>query len=156
MVKDSFGEKLKKLRTSKGWSQSETSEKIGISLRYYQSIEADQKEPGFQILQSIQSAFGFEPLLTRHESAKFITSDEATTQILEITEGLREDQKAMIEEITRLNDEIEFKRQMIQKTFKLPEGLLALLVKASPALLRDVEQFLRSRGLQQDSLRKSK
>lgn len=40
-----FGEKIRALRTERKWSQSETAEKIGVSLRTYQNYEACKMHP---------------------------------------------------------------------------------------------------------------
>lgn len=62
---ETFGEKLKRLRAESGLSQAATAEKIGISLRFYQSLEMDEGEPGFSTIEGILRAYGFPQLLTR-------------------------------------------------------------------------------------------
>lgn len=47
---------LKITRTSKGWSQEETAEKLGISLRHYQRLESGQDTTLSQ-LQTIMTVF---------------------------------------------------------------------------------------------------
>ena len=156
-AREILGFNLRRMRKSCGMTQENLADGAGLSWAMIQQVETGHSWPSPETITKIAKALGVqEGALFEANQTKKTQAEDPTHKILEITEGLRDDQKTMIEEITRLNDELEFQREMMQKTFKLPVGLLGLLVKASPALLRDVEQFLRSRGLQQDSLRKSK
>lgn len=70
MPKWDRADKLIKLRNLKSWTQAEAAEEIGISLRYYQSLESGKQEPGFKNIEKIHKAFGLAPLMTESEIVK--------------------------------------------------------------------------------------
>ncbi len=52
------GKNLAKLRKRRGFTQEKTAEKIGISLKYYQALEAGTKAPTFRTLCKVKGALG--------------------------------------------------------------------------------------------------
>lgn len=53
-----YSEQIKSARKASGLTQKEVAEKAGISLRYYQSIEAGQYWPTYEILLKISRVIG--------------------------------------------------------------------------------------------------
>ncbi len=51
---EKLGKNLVKIRQERGWTQEATAEKIGISLTYYQALEAGIKAPAFMTLRNIR------------------------------------------------------------------------------------------------------
>ena len=50
-----FGERLRKLRTAKGYTQESMAERLGLSLRYYQMLERGEHVGSVDVLISICS-----------------------------------------------------------------------------------------------------
>ncbi len=66
-----FGDKLKKLRADRGWSQAEAGKAIGVSERVYGYYETNERTPSKpEVIQSIMDTFGvsFEFLFTPEEA----------------------------------------------------------------------------------------
>ena len=61
MVKASFGEHLRKARLAKKLTQQEISLRCKMSLRYYQDLEAGNKQPTITTLFRLCSAIGINP-----------------------------------------------------------------------------------------------
>jgi transcriptional regulator with XRE-family HTH domain len=50
------GKNLVKIRQQKGFTQEKTAEKMGISLKYYQMLEAGSRSPTFRTLCKMKRA----------------------------------------------------------------------------------------------------
>ena len=54
-----LGEKIRKLRTARGWSSGELSKESGVSRAYLWQLETDGKgNPSFDVLQKLANALG--------------------------------------------------------------------------------------------------
>lgn len=74
-----FGEKLKKLRLDRGWSQAEAGKAIGVSERVYGYYETNERTPSKpEIIQNIMNTFGvsFEYLFTPEEQFQIEASQK--------------------------------------------------------------------------------
>jgi transcriptional regulator with XRE-family HTH domain len=59
--KEKFGEKVKRLRTAKGFSQKELAEKVGVTREHLTRLETnDQVQPLWQTVQNLAEALGVE------------------------------------------------------------------------------------------------
>jgi transcriptional regulator with XRE-family HTH domain len=50
------GKNLVKIRQQRGFTQEKTAEKMGISLKYYQMLEAGSRSPTFRTLSKMRQA----------------------------------------------------------------------------------------------------
>jgi len=48
-----FGDLLRRIRTDRGFTQQKMAEKIDLSIRQYQNLEANAQLPGYGVLKSI-------------------------------------------------------------------------------------------------------
>lgn len=48
-----FGDLLRRIRTDRGFTQQKMAEKIDLSIRQYQNLEANAQLPGYSVLKSI-------------------------------------------------------------------------------------------------------
>ena len=55
-ARSSFGERLRKQRELKGWSQSDLAENSGLTPAAVSQIEADSRQPSFKTLASLAAA----------------------------------------------------------------------------------------------------
>jgi transcriptional regulator with XRE-family HTH domain len=53
-----FGRRLKKLRHSKGWTQSYMAEHTGIGRAHISNLETGKKEAGLRVLEILADSFG--------------------------------------------------------------------------------------------------
>ena len=60
-----FGQNLSQQRTRIQWTQEKSAERLKISVRYYQSLEAGSRAPSFELLLEIVRVFqcGWDDLL---------------------------------------------------------------------------------------------
>lgn len=61
MVKQVFGEQLRKVRRDKGLTQQEIALRCKMSLRFYQDMEAGNKQPTITTLFKLCEAIGLAP-----------------------------------------------------------------------------------------------
>ncbi len=75
-----FHEKLKVMRTLKGWSQEEMAEKLGCSVSGYAKIERGEIKTNMPKLEKIAEAFGieFEELVNLNEGNVFNLAEHCT------------------------------------------------------------------------------
>lgn len=59
---------LKKARTDAGLTQEQMAEKLGISLRYYQNIEAGDRNGDFEIWDKLEDIIGIHQRILRQTS----------------------------------------------------------------------------------------
>jgi len=74
-----FGDKLKKLRTDRSWSQAEAGKAIGVSERVYGYYETNERTPAKpEVIQSIMDTFGvsFEYLFSPEEAFQIEASQK--------------------------------------------------------------------------------
>ena len=53
-----LGQKVKKLRNQKGWTQDQLSEKLGVSMKHVQFIEGAHRKPSLKLLSKIAKTLG--------------------------------------------------------------------------------------------------
>lgn len=61
-------ENLRSARLAAGMTQQQVAERLGISLRYYQSIESGQFTGGFEIWDALEDLFGVHQRVLREVS----------------------------------------------------------------------------------------
>jgi transcriptional regulator with XRE-family HTH domain len=55
---ETLGKNIARQRAQLGLTQDRTSERIGISLKFFQALESGNKAPSFDTLSSVRRAFG--------------------------------------------------------------------------------------------------
>lgn len=65
-----FQDNLRKLRETKGWTQTEAAQAAGVSFRSYQNWEIGGREPRLDALKKLAEAFGVttDQLLDGHDA----------------------------------------------------------------------------------------
>lgn len=58
MGKMMIGERLKKMRTDRGWSQGTVADKIGVATSAVSMYENDQREPSLDIIEKLANIYG--------------------------------------------------------------------------------------------------
>lgn len=61
MVSEAFGESLRKARLGQGMTQQDTAMRCQMSPRYYQDLEAGNKQPTITTIFRLCTALGIEP-----------------------------------------------------------------------------------------------
>lgn len=61
-------ENLKAARKAKGMTQQQVADELGISLRYYQNIEAGERTGDFDIWDDLEDLFGIHQRKLREQS----------------------------------------------------------------------------------------
>ena len=94
----SVGARIKRLRKSKGWSQSELGKKINLSFSGVSLIEADKNSPSIDVILKLREIFEISAdyLLSGKEELTGISSEEKEILIV-----LRKD-KAMTEAVMKV------------------------------------------------------
>lgn len=115
-MKNSIGNRIKRLRQNKNLTQLELANKIGITPKSISFYELDQREPGNDTLNKLSSVLNTTP-----EYIKFgISSTEQTNDIGTIFDDIlnlldEEDSIAFYGDITKLNDE---QREILKSAIK--------------------------------------
>ena len=60
-IREKFGEKVRELRQTKGWSQEELAFRAGIHRNYLGGIERGERNPALDNIAAIAKALGVEP-----------------------------------------------------------------------------------------------
>lgn len=79
-INEIYTENIRRLRIAKGMSQSELSEKAGLSEKYLSSIETGRKTGSFDTLENLANALSVEPyelLVPSNMSKKYDTEKTA-------------------------------------------------------------------------------
>lgn len=94
-----FGENLKKLRISKDMTQLEVAELIGVSKSAISMYENSQREPSFEILESIADHFNvpLSSLISEEDAALFSASSISTIAAHAIDDLTEEEQLELID-----------------------------------------------------------
>ena len=90
-----FGEKLRKLRREKDWSQTQLAQKIGTHRRLVSRYENDATTPSTETLQKIAQVFGV--------TTDFLLAENATKNLANINVKDKE-LLEYVEEIEKLDD----------------------------------------------------
>lgn len=106
------GNKIRKLRELKNFSQEFMADKLGISQAQFSKIERDESDINISRLSEIATILGMrvEDVLTFDEKYVFINNEQAAVniynqQINDQVHKLYEDKIKLLEEIIRLKDE---------------------------------------------------
>lgn len=57
---NNLGDKIKRMRKSKGWTQEQLAEKIGIDNKHLSRIEKGYHNPNYQIIKKLAQIFNFD------------------------------------------------------------------------------------------------
>ena len=115
-----IGERMKKLRTRKGLSQSQLAKELDISDNSIGMYETGQREPGLEVLEKIANCFdvsmdylvlGYssDPIVLIGETSSYLATDKLRIDITNIGElkellsDIEEKEKALHEAVQKLN-----------------------------------------------------
>lgn len=77
--KTELGLKIKQLRNSRGWTQEQLAEKIGIDNKHLSRIEKGYHLPTYQVLKNLAQIFNFDIRTFEDISVENITVPDKTT-----------------------------------------------------------------------------
>jgi transcriptional regulator with XRE-family HTH domain len=112
-----LGEKIKKVRNFKGFSQQMMAEKMNISQRAYSSIENDETKIDLERLSQISTALEIDPieLLTFDEKMVFNNCTQSGNMYSPVFNNGSEIERELYEKhIKRLEEEVAFLRSILK------------------------------------------
>lgn len=97
MIKDIISKKLLTLRGLLNLTQEQAAERVGVSMRYYQDLEAGKKWPSPTTLEKIASAFG----LSDAEMFVVNTQEERASATIDSLAKIIKEQEKKLSEISK-------------------------------------------------------
>lgn len=111
-----LGEKIKKLREQRGWTQAQAAEKLGVSSQVVSNYERDYRSPDKETLSKIAKIYhctidwllglSEEPELTDSASPATVQAEKVNRAFLEFPEGISEEEREYLEKQMKLQLEI--------------------------------------------------
>ena len=91
---DTLGCKIKKLRKSKGWTQEQLAEKMGIDNKHLSRIEKGYHMPNYQIIKKLAQIFNFDIRNFEDISLdEIIVPDKITIKSMQILNSAKNDKE---------------------------------------------------------------
>ena len=116
-----IGQKIKKLRELKNFTQSHVATELGITQSAYSKIELGETEVSYSKLNKIAEVFGMSPedIMTFNEQMIFNVMHNQTGNGFVINKGFTENEKVLYEDqIAQLKDEIVYLKKVLDKLLK--------------------------------------
>jgi len=113
-----IGQKIKKLRELKNFTQSHLASELGITQSAYSKIELGETEVSFSKLTKIAEVFGMSPeeIMTFNEQMIFNVMHNQTGNGFVINKGFTENEKKLYEDqIVHLKEEINYLKKVLDK-----------------------------------------
>jgi transcriptional regulator with XRE-family HTH domain len=113
-----IGQKIKKLRELKNFTQSHLASELGITQSAYSKMELGETEISFSKLSKIAEVFGMSPeeIMTFNEQMIFNVMHNQTGNGFVINKGFTENEKKLYEDqITHLKEEINYLKKVLDK-----------------------------------------
>ena len=113
-----IGQKIKKLRELKNFTQSHWASELGITQSAYSKMELGETEITFSKLTKIGEVFGMSPeeIMTFNEQMIFNVMHNQTGNGFVINKGFTENEKKLYEDqISHLKDEINYLKKVLDK-----------------------------------------
>lgn len=110
-----FSERLKQLRMSKGYSQSELANKLGISKSTISMMEVGSRQPSFEMMEMIADFFNvsLDYLMGKEEGSMYYLDPETAELAKEIAQ--REEMQVLFDAVKNVpKEDIEFVIKMIR------------------------------------------
>jgi len=113
-----IGQKIKKLRELKNFTQSHLASELGITQSAYSKMELGETEVSFSKLTKIADVFGMSPeeIMTFNEQMIFNVMHNQTGNGFVINKGFTENEKKLYEDqIVHLKEEINYLKKVLDK-----------------------------------------
>jgi transcriptional regulator with XRE-family HTH domain len=113
-----IGQKIKKLRELKNFTQSHLASELGITQSAYSKLELGETEVSFSKLTKIAEVFGMSPeeIMTFNEQMIFNVMHNQTGNGFVINKGFTENEKKLYEDqISHLKEEINYLKKVLDK-----------------------------------------
>ena len=113
-----IGQKIKKLRELKNFTQSHLASELGITQSAYSKMELGETEISFSKLTKIAEVFGMSPeeIMTFNEQMIFNVMHNQTGNGFVINKGFTENEKKLYEDqISHLKEEINYLKKVLDK-----------------------------------------
>ena len=116
-----LGQKIKKLRELKNFTQSYVASELGITQSAYSKMELGETEVSYSKLTKIAEVFGMAPeeIMTFNEQMIFNVMHNQTGNGFVINKGFTENEKILYEnQIDQLKEEISYLKKVLDKLLK--------------------------------------
>ena len=116
-----LGQKIKKLRELKNFTQSHVASELGITQSAYSKMELGETEVSYSKLTKIAEVFGMAPeeIMTFNEQMIFNVMHNQTGNGFVINKGFTENEKILYEnQIDQLKEEISYLKKVLDKLLK--------------------------------------
>ena len=113
-----IGQKIKKLRELKNFTQSHLASELGITQSAYSKMELGETEVSYTKLAKIAEVFGMSPeeIMTFNEQMIFNVMHNQTGNGFVINKGFTENEKKLYEDqISHLKEEINYLKKVLDK-----------------------------------------
>ena len=113
-----LGQKIKKLRELKNFTQSHIASELGITQSAYSKMELGETEVSYSKLTKIAEVFGMAPeeIMTFNEQMIFNVMHNQTGNGFVINKGFTENEKKLYEDqIVHLKEEINYLKKVLDK-----------------------------------------
>lgn len=116
-----LGQKIKKLRELKNFTQSHIASELGITQSAYSKMELGETEVSYSKLTKIAEVLGMAPeeIMTFNEQMIFNVMHNQTGNGFVVNKGLTENERKLYEEqITQLKEEVSYLKKVLDKLLK--------------------------------------
>ena len=116
-----LGQKIKKLRELKNFTQSHIASELGITQSAYSKMELGETEVSYSKLEKIAEVLGIAPeeIMTFNEQMIFNVMHNQTGNGFVVNKGFTENERKLYEDqINLLKDEVTYLKKVLDKLFK--------------------------------------
>jgi len=116
-----LGQKIKKLRELKNFTQSHIASELGITQSAYSKMEQGETEISYTKISKIAEVLGMSPeeIMTFNEQMIFNVMHNQTGNGFVVNKGLTENERKLYEEqITQLKEEVSYLKKVLDKLLK--------------------------------------
>jgi hypothetical protein len=116
-----LGQKIKKLRELKNFTQSHIASELGITQSAYSKMELGETEVSYSKLSKIAEVLGMAPeeIMTFNEQMIFNVMHNQTGNGFVVNKGFTENERKLYEDqITQLKEEVSYLKKVLDKLLK--------------------------------------
>jgi transcriptional regulator with XRE-family HTH domain len=116
-----LGEKIKKLRELKNFTQSHIASELGITQSAYSKMEQGETEVSYSKLSKIAEVLGMAPeeIMTFNEQMIFNVMHNQTGNGFVVNKGISDNEKKLYEDqIAQLKEEVSYLKKVLDKLLK--------------------------------------
>lgn len=116
-----LGQKIKKLRELKNFTQSHIASELGITQSAYSKMEQGETEVSYSKLSKIAEVLGMAPeeIMTFNEQMIFNVMHNQTGNGFVVNKGFTENERKLYEDqITQLKEEVSYLKKVLDKLLK--------------------------------------